>query len=194
MTTSSPAASGSETNAPEAAREIVAFWREAGPDRWFKRDDAFDAEIRERFAVLHAAAAAGRHDDWADSPEGALALLLLLDQFSRNLHRGQPATYAHDEQARAIASRAVARGFDRDVEPGLRKFFYMPFMHSEALADQELCVRLCHGLYDLDTLKWARHHAEIIRRFGRFPHRNAILGRHTTPAERAFLEEGGFGA
>ena len=78
-------------------------------------------------------------------------------------------------------------------QPALRQFFYMPFMHSEALADQERCVRLCHGLYDLDTLKWARHHADIVRRFGRFPHRNIILGRHATPAEKAFLEGGGFG-
>jgi len=193
MTTSSSGGSSSEGDAPEAAGRVLAFWREAGPDRWFKRDASFDAAVRERFAGLHAEAAAGKLDGWAGTPEGALALALLLDQFSRNLHRGQPATYAHDEQARAIARRAVRAGFDRVVEPELRKFFYMPFMHSEALADQALCVRLCHGLYDLDTLKWARHHAGIIASFGRFPHRNAILGRHTTPAERAFLEAGGFG-
>jgi uncharacterized protein (DUF924 family) len=193
MTTSSPAASGSDAGTPQAAQEVLAFWREAGPERWFKPDAGFDAAIRERFGRLHAAAAAGRLDGLAASPEGALALVLLLDQFSRNLHRGQPATYAHDEQARGIARRAVESGFDRAVEPRLRTFFYMPFMHSEALADQQLCVRLCHALYDLDTLKWARHHAGIIRRFGRFPHRNIILGRHTSPAERAFLEAGGFG-
>jgi uncharacterized protein (DUF924 family) len=194
MTTSSQAASSSDPAAPEAARQVAAFWREAGPDRWFKRDDAFDAEIRDRFAKLHAEAAAGKLDDWAESPEGALALVLLLDQFSRNLHRGQPATYAHDEQARAIARRAVERGFDRQLDPALRKFLYMPFTHSEDLADQTLYIRLCHALYDLETMDWARHHAEIVRRFGRFPHRNKILGRHTTPAERAYLEKGGFGA
>lgn len=193
MTTSSPAASGSDAGTPHAAQEVLAFWREAGPERWFKRDAAFDAAIRERFGRLHAAAAAGRLDGLAASPEGALALVLLLDQFSRNLHRGQPATYAHDEKARGIARRAVESGFDRQAEPGLRQFFYLPFMHSEALADQALCVRLCYALYDLDTLKWARHHAAIVRRFGRFPHRNAILGRHTTPAEEAFIKEGGFG-
>lgn len=193
MTTSSPAVSGSEAGTPELAHEVLAFWRNAGPDRWFKRDDAFDAAIRDRFAGLHAEAAAGKLDGWAETADGALALVLLLDQFSRNLHRSKPATYAHDEQARAIARRAVEQGFDRAVEPGLRKFFYMPFMHSESLADQALCVKLCHALHDPDTLKWACHHAAIIRRFGRFPHRNAILGRHTSPAEQAFLEAGGFG-
>jgi uncharacterized protein (DUF924 family) len=193
MTPSSPAASGSEP-VPEAARQVVAFWREAGPERWFKRDDAFDAEIRDRFAKLHAEAAAGRHDGWAETPEGALALVLLLDQFSRNLHRGQPATYAHDEKARELARRAVEGGLDREVEPALRKFLYMPFTHSEDLADQALYLRLCHALYDLETMEWARHHAAIVHRFGRFPHRNSILGRHTTPAERAFLDKGGFGA
>jgi uncharacterized protein (DUF924 family) len=192
-TTFSPAASSSDRAAPEDARAVLAFWREAGPDKWFRGGDEFDVEIRDRFRELHAEAAAGKHDGWAKTAEGALALVLLLDQFSRNLHRGQPATYAHDEQALAIARRAVEKGFDQAVDPGLRKFFYMPFMHSESLADQALCVRLCHGLQDPDTLKWARHHADIIRRFGRFPHRNAVLGRHTSEAERAFLESGGFG-
>jgi uncharacterized protein (DUF924 family) len=172
---------------------VVAAWREAGPGKWLRGGEAFDAEIRERFVALHAEAAAGRHDGWVETPEGALALVLLLDQFSRNLHRGQPATYAHDEKARAIARHAVETGLNQRVERGLRQFFYLPFMHSEALADQELCVRLCHALYDAETLKWARHHAAIVRRFGRFPHRNKVLGRHTTPAEQAFLDGGGFG-
>lgn len=193
MTTSSPAASGSDASTPDAAHEAVAFWREAGPDRWFRFDEGFDAEIRSRFGHRHAEAAAGRLDGWADTPEGALALVLLLDQFSRNLHRGWPAIYAHDDKARGLARRAVEQGFDRQVDPDLRKFFYMPFMHSESLADQAVCVKLCHALRDPDTLKWARHHSGIIRRFGRFPHRNLILGRHTSPAEQAFLESGGFG-
>jgi uncharacterized protein (DUF924 family) len=193
MTTSSPDESGSDAAAPGEAREVVAFWREAGPDRWFRADAAFDAEIRSRFARLHAQAAAGNLDERAENPDGALALVLLLDQFSRNLHRGQPATYAHDEKARAIARCAVANGFDRAVDPALRKFFYMPFMHSESLADQALSVKLCHALHDPYTFKYARGHAEIVARFGRFPHRNPILGRHTSPAEQAFLDAGGFG-
>jgi uncharacterized protein (DUF924 family) len=193
MTIFAPDASGSEAGAPQAAREVVAFWRKAGPDRWFRRDEAFDAEIRSRFAGLHAQAAAGNLDEWAANPEGALALVLLLDQFSRNLHRGQPATYAHDEKARAIARRAVADGLDGDVDPTLRKFFYMPFMHSESLADQALSVKLCYALHDPYTFKYARGHAAIVARFGRFPHRNPVLGRHTSPAEQAFLDAGGFG-
>jgi uncharacterized protein (DUF924 family) len=171
---------------------VVAFWREAGPKKWFEKNDAFDREIRERFGALHAEAAAGKHDDWAKTPEGALALLILFDQFSRNLFRGSAETYARDAKAREIAYRAVASGFDRQVDPAVRKFFYMPLMHSESILDQERCVALSHALGDPDTFKYARHHAGIVRRFGRFPHRNALLGRHTSPAEQAFLDGGGF--
>jgi uncharacterized protein (DUF924 family) len=172
--------------------EVVAFWRDAGPKKWFEKDDAFDRDIRDRFGALHAEAAAGKHDGWADTPEGALALLILFDQFSRNLFRGSAETYARDEKAREIARDAVQAGFDRAVDPDVRKFFYMPFMHSESIADQERCVALSHALADKGTFDYARHHCGIVRRFGRFPHRNAILGRHTTPAEQAFLEGGGF--
>lgn len=172
--------------------EVLALWRDAGPEKWFKKDDVFDRQIAERFRALHADAASGRLDDWAQTPDGALALLILLDQFSRNLHRGSPQTYVQDEKAREIARRAVEAGFDRQVEADLRKFFYMPFMHSESIVDHDRCVALSHALGDADTFKFARHHQKIVRRFGRFPHRNAILGRHTTPAEQAFIDGGGF--
>lgn len=174
------------------AAEVAAFWRDAGAEKWFTRDAGFDAESRDRFGPLHAEAAAGRLEDWAQSPEGALALLILFDQFSRNLFRDSAETYAKDEKARDIALHAVEAGFDRKVDPTLRKFFYMPFMHSETLADQALCVALCHGLGDADTFSYARHHQRIIHRFGRFPHRNRILGRHISAAEQVFLDGGGF--
>ena len=176
---------------PNDAAEIVAFWREAGPEKWFKKDDAFDRAIKERFPSRHTEAAARRHDDWEATPEGALALILLFDQFSRNLFRGSAETYAQDEKARSIARRAIEAGFDLKVDPKLRAFFYMPFMHSESLPDLDRCVALSHPIGG-DLLKYAKHHRDIVRRFGRFPHRNAILGRHTTPAEQAFLDGGGF--
>lgn len=172
--------------------DLVSFWREAGHPKWFGKDDAFDAEIRRRFLATHEAAAAGRLAHWEAAPEGALALLLALDQFPRNLFRGDARIYATDPQARAVAVRALDRGFDREVEPALRAFFYLPFMHSEDLADQERCVALYRAAGDADGLKWAEHHADIVRRFGRFPHRNVLLGRATTPEEQAFLDAGGF--
>jgi uncharacterized protein (DUF924 family) len=171
--------------------DVVAFWREAGPEKWFKKDTDFDNAIRARFQELHAEAAAGRLQHWTSTPEGALALILLLDQFSRNLHRGTEKSFAQDELASEIARTAVDAGFDQDVAPELRLFFYMPFMHSERIADQERCVRLIHAVAP-QNLPYALDHERIIRRFGRFPHRNPILGRHMTPAEHAFLEGGGF--
>jgi uncharacterized protein (DUF924 family) len=172
--------------------DVIAFWREVGPQKWFKRDDALDSEIAARFDALHAAAATGRHDAWSETSEGALALLLLLDQFSRNLHRGSPKAFAQDAKARDIARKALGAGFDHAVEPALRRFFHLPFMHSELIADQERSVALCHQLGDAESLYYARDHERIIRRFGRFPHRNKVVGRHTSPAEQAFLEGGGF--
>ena len=172
--------------------DVVAFWRDAGPKKWFLKDEAFDASISQRFSAPHARAARGALDDWAETLDGALALVLLLDQFSRNLYRGSPQAFAQDERARRIARKAIEAGFDRKVDPAFRTFYYLPFTHSEAIADQELCVRLSHQLPDRDSLRWARIHEQIIRRFGRFPHRNKVLGRHTTPAEQAFLDGGGF--
>ena len=172
--------------------DVLAFWRGAGPDKWFKKDTAFDAEIVRRFHTLWQAAAAGELAAWEATPESALALVLVLDQFPRNMFRGGGRTYETDALARAVADRAVARGFDQQIAHADRRFLYMPFMHSEILADQEHCVDLAHTYGDDDFTKYAVQHADIVRRFGRFPHRNAILGRATSPAEQAFLDEGGF--
>ena len=175
-----------------SAADIVTFWREAGPKRWFEKDDAFDAEIRRRFLPTHEAAAAGKLTAWEQDAQGALALLILLDQFPRNMFRGSARAFATDPMARAIAAGALVRGFDARAPEGMRSFFFLPFEHSEDLADQERCIALNKAAGDADGLKWAEIHADIIRRFGRFPHRNAVLGRVTTPEEQAFLDGGGF--
>jgi uncharacterized protein (DUF924 family) len=172
--------------------DVIAFWREAGPDRWFNKDTAFDDQVRKRFLTFHEAAAAGALSAWETSADGALALLLLLDQFPRNMFRGQARMFATDRLARAVAAAALVRGFDAQVAPDMRAFFYLPFEHSEDIADQERALMLYKAAGDADNLKWAELHTDIIRRFNRFPHRNAILGRVTTPEERAFLDQGGF--
>ena len=180
------------TDAMVTPADVVGFWLEAGSDKWFKKDDAFDAEIRRRFLSTHEAAARGELTEWETTPEGALALLILLDQFPRNMFRGLARTYATDPEARAVADRAIARGFDTTVDPSCRGFFYLPFMHSERLADLERCERLYEAAGDRDGFKYARHHRDIVARFGRFPHRNAMLGRATTADEQVFLDGGGF--
>jgi uncharacterized protein (DUF924 family) len=174
------------------AHDVVSFWQAAGYDRWFKKDTAFDDEIRTRFLATHEAAAAGKLAGWEQNTEGALALLILLDQFPRNMFRGDARTFATDPLARAVTAGALVRGFDSQVPKEMRAFFYLPFEHSEDLADQERGLALYKAADDADGLKWAEIHADIIRRFGRFPHRNAVLGRVTTPAEQAFLDGGGF--
>ena len=179
-------------SAPIQPSDVIAFWQSAGPDKWFKKSDAFDADIRMRFLATHEAAAAGRLAEWEATPEGALALVIVLDQFPRNMFRGDARTFAADPVARAIADRAIAKGFDAKVPTELRNFFYLPFEHSETLADQERCVALNRANGSADDLKWAELHADIIRRFGRFPHRNAVLGRASTADELAFLDSGGF--
>lgn len=176
----------------QVAAEVVAFWREAGPERWFKKDAAFDDDIRRRFLALYEDAAAGKLSAWEQNAEGALALLILLDQFPRNMFRGKARAFATDPLARAIAAGALVHGFDAQAPDGMRGFFYLPFEHSEDLADQERCVSFHKAVGDADGLKWAEIHADIIRRFGRFPHRNAALGRATTPEEQQFLDNGGF--
>ena len=179
------------TDALATPHEVVSFWREAGPDRWFKKDTAFDDEIRRRFLPTYEAAAAGRLRDWENSAEGALALLILLDQFPRNMFRGDPRTFATDALARAVTAGALIKGFDAQAGD-MRTFFYLPFEHSEDMADQERGLALYKAAGDEDGLKWAEIHADIIRKFGRFPHRNAMLGRDTTPEEQKFLDDGGF--
>jgi len=177
-------------------KDVIGFWRQAGPQKWFAKDRRFDEAIRLRFEPVHFAAARGEYDAWQAAAEGCLALLLLLDQFPRNLWRGSPHAFATDPLARKIARQAVLADFDQEVEPDLRPFFYLPFEHSEDPADQALAVSLCEALRDAtgdkETLRYALVHQDIIARFGRFPHRNQALGRETTALEQAFLDEGGF--
>ena len=176
-----------------APAEIVLFWGEAGPDKWFEQDESFDQAIRLRFMTTYEAAANGTLAAWEERIDGALALVLLLDQFPRNMFRGDARAFATDALARAVADRALARGFDQATDLTLRPFFYLPFMHSEALIDQHRSVRLYEALGETEELRYAREHRDIVLRFGRFPHRNRALGRNTTLAEQSFLEADGFG-
>ena len=172
--------------------DILAFWREAGSERWYKRDDAFDSEVRNRYLELWQQAGAGELSSWEATDDGALALTIVLDQFPRNMFRGDSRTYSSDALAREVASRAIGRGADQRIDPALLEFLYMPFMHSEHLPDQLRCVELFRSAGNTKNLKYAEDHADIVARFGRFPHRNRILGRATTPEEQAFLDGGGF--
>ena len=168
--------------------DVVAFW--FAPDvqpLWFAATPDFDEQLRARFLATYRAAAAGQLTDWETTAEGALALVIVLDQFPLNLFRGQPDSFVTEAAARAVADRAIARGFDQALLPVQRQFLYLPFMHSETLADQERSVRLYQQPGLEESLPFARHHHALIQRFGRFPHRNAILGRPSTAEERAYL-------
>jgi uncharacterized protein (DUF924 family) len=183
--------------------DVLGFWFTDGPDTfrdaWFRRDDAFDAAIRDRFAVATRAAREGALDGWAAQPDSALALLVLLDQFPRNLHRGGAEAFASDAHARAIARDVVlAHRFDLALAHTERVFLYLPFEHSEAMADQDVSVALFEGLRDDarmakadGTIDYAWRHRAVVARFGRFPHRNAVLGRESTAAEAAWVAAGG---
>ncbi len=173
------------------ATEVAHFWREAGAEKWFRKDVSFDADFRERFRELHFAAARRDLDSWADQPEGSLALMILLDQFPRNCFRGGGHMFATDPLARYFARKALTAGHDQQIEQALRIFFYLPFEHSENLEDQHISVEHSRPLGE-ELLKYAVEHRDIIQRFGRFPHRNKALGRETTPEEQAFLDAGGF--
>ena len=173
-------------------REVISFWQNAGYQKWFARDDAFDAEFRRRFESAQFAAARGEYEAWMESAEGALALQILLDQFPRNCFRGNAHSYATDGLARHYARRAVEAGFDQQVEPALRTFLYLPFEHSEAMADQELAMELFGKMDNEELTKYAVLHRDLIARFGRFPHRNAALGRESTQEEIDYLASGGF--
>lgn len=175
----------------DRAARVVAFWRDAGPSRWFAKNEAFDRDFRERFLDAHLAAARRELDGWCDNAEACLALLILTDQFPRNAFRGTAHMFATDALARHFARIALHAGHMRQVAPALRPFFCLPFEHSEDLADQDLSVELFATL-DAASLSWAEKHRDIIRRFGRFPHRNALLLRTPTPEELAFLDAGGF--
>jgi uncharacterized protein (DUF924 family) len=180
-----------EVGPPDEARAVVAFWRAAGPALWFAKDDAFDKRFRDRFLAVHEAAARGELADWATRADGALALVILLDQFPRNAFRGTARMYATDGHARLVADAAIKAGHDRAVENEIAKFFYLPFAHSEALADQERSMALTRRLGEPD-LSHAIGHRDIIRRFDRFPHRNPILERSMMGEEQHYLESGGF--
>lgn len=173
---------------------VLSFWLQAGPEAWYKQSDDFDAEITRRFATLWEQGAAGALDEhWATNPRGALALLILLDQFPRNMFRGEARAFHSDARALSIACYALDRGWDKRTEEPERQFFYMPFMHSERLTDQDHCVRLFKERMPGDNVLHARAHREIILKFSRFPYRNEALGRKTTAAEQDFLDNGGYG-
>lgn len=173
-----------------SAGEIVRFWRDAGPKAWFNKDIVFDGRCR-AFETDHHAAARGELAHWERDAESALALVLLLDQFPRNLFRASPHAFATDLLAQGVANRAVAQRFDAVTDSALRIFFYMPFEHAEDPVLQQRAVTLIEAMRDPDYTRYAILHRDIIQRFGRFPHRNAIVGRHSTPEELWFLAEGG---
>ena len=175
-----------------APRDIIAFWEEAGPKLWFTQDPAFDGRVRWEFFGAHQSAAYGGLDGWASNAGGALALILLLDQFPRNIFRGLARAFGTDGKALGVAKGAIARGFDAAWEVPVKRFFYLPAMHSEDVRDQDFCLEKCAAAGDEEGVKFARIHRDIIARFGRFPHRNALLGRQTTLEEQAFLDAGGF--
>ena len=175
-----------------AANDILDFWRQAGPERWFRADPSFDALCHERLLDHHLAAARGELAHWSEDADSALALVLLLDQLPRNLFRGSAHAYATDPMARQVTSRALEKGYDQQFDAELRSFFYVPFMHSEDLSDHQRAAALYRSLGTPDAMRWPGHHRAIIERFGRFPHRNKLLGRTTTPDEQVWMDEGGF--
>lgn len=191
MSSRSAATISAPIAAPPGAVAVFDFWRKAGPGLWFAKDPAFDRRFRERFLPAYEAAARGELRGWPQSAEGALALVLLLDQFPRNAFRGSARMYATDALARAAADAAIAAGHDLEIETDLRLFFYLPFAHSEDLADQDRSVALVQHLPPPNPAH-AAHHCDIVRRFGRFPHRNAILGRRMTAEEQRYLDDGGY--
>lgn len=174
----------------ETPLSVIQFWRdEVGEARWYVNDPALDKQIRDRFEPLWREARDGKHDDWQMTPDGTLAMLIVLDQFPRNMFRGHADSFATDAKALAVAKTAVAREIDLRVPTNLRQFFFTPFMHSENLADQDRCIALFLQRDGPNTynLPFARQHRDVIAKFGRFPARNAALGRPSTPAETAFL-------
>ncbi len=176
---------------PPQAMDIIGFWLAAGPRLWFAKDADFDRRFRDRYASLYEAASRGALSEWQKTPDGTLALIILLDQYPRNAFRNTPQMYATDEMAREVAESAIAVDYDQAIPTGLRRFIYLPFGHSEDLADQERSVGLFKTLNPSDVAH-AEHHRDLVRRFGRFPHRNEILGRVSTAEEQRYLDEGGY--
>lgn len=180
------------------AQDVNAFWlTEIGPKGWYATSDGLDEQIRERFTPLWRRAAAGDLDSWIIRPESALALLILLDQFPRNMFRGEKAAFSTDCRALAHAKKAITLGHDLCVDEPGRQFFFLPLMHSECLVDQDRCVRLIMTRMPQtgkNNLPFAKEHRSVIRKFGRFPYRNSALGRSSTESEQAFLVENGYAA
>lgn len=175
----------------DTANDVIDFWRDAGPAKWFQGGKAFDEECRARLHDLHHAAARREHEGWMSSADGALALLILLDQIPRNIFRGSGHAFATDPLALHYANRAIDDGLDQQVDAQLRAFVYLPFEHSEEMADQQRSVALFEPLGNTEYTKYAIAHLDVIEKFGRFPHRNHALGRINTPAEQAWLDAGG---
>jgi len=176
------------TNAHPGPAAVIDFWfRDEHRKLWFRSNPEFDQRIRERFLGTWEAAGARLLDPWKDTSDGALALVIVLDQFPLNMFRGQPESFSTEAAAREVAEHAIASGLHARMAADARPFLYLPFMHSEDLADQDHSVSLFETSGLADNLRWARHHREVIRRFGRFPHRNAILGRPSTVEETAWL-------
>lgn len=173
---------------------IIDYWFADGmPPRWFKKDDAFDAELRERFADAYETAASGGYDSWRESAEGTIALVLLLDQIPRNIFRDTPKAFEADAKARELTQRALTYQLDQNLSILQRMFLYMPLMHSESLEEQEQGVQLFTDLGREENIRYAIAHRDVIAKYGRFPHRNAILGRTNTPEEEAYLAQPGTG-
>lgn len=173
-------------------QEIIAFWfEESTPEQWFKKDEGFDRTVIEHFRETYDAVVADGHANWRGDAEGCLAEILVLDQFSRNMFRDDPKAFAADARALACLKHAIAEGFDKQLAEEKRKFLYMPLMHSESAADQELSISMFSTLDDENTLDFAHRHKVIIDRFGRYPHRNAVLGRESTAEEEIFLAQPG---
>jgi len=178
-------------NGPKAA-EVLRFWFDEHATDWFVKNPDFDAEIRSRFLEIHVAAAVGQLAHWADESRSCLALVIALDQFPRNMFRGESRAFDSDPLARAAARVILERGWDKQITQSKQLFAYLPFVHSESLADQDLSCQLMKHFGE-EQLRYAQRHREIIQRFGRFPHRNGVLGRESTAAEIEFLKQPGSG-
>jgi uncharacterized protein (DUF924 family) len=175
-----------ENSSPQ---DVIEFWySEKMRKSWFSSTPELDNQIRDKFKALWRKAAEGGLDEWKNSPEGCLALIIVLDQFPLNMFRGEAKSFKTEQKAIEVAKYALEKGYDRDIPAERRIFLYMPLMHSEQLEDQELSVRLFEKSNLESSLYFARHHRDLIRKFGRFPHRNAILGRECTEKEIEYLK------
>ena len=174
------------------ADDVIDAWYAAGEERWFTKDAAFDGMLSVRFKSALAEARNGAFDHWAKTPKGALGLVILLDQFSRNIHRGSPLAFAADARALRLAKDVIAKGFDHAFPAPMAVWFYLPFEHAEDMDCQMRCVALFTTRGPSEMIYWGQMHLDIVAKFGRFPHRNRVLGRKSTPEELAFLAAGGF--